>query len=430
MTRGAPAPIFIVGSPRSGTSILTWSIGQHPNVLALEETAWMGPITSAVAVAHASGSARGERSQLSAMGITRETLLEAFGVAIHGVVVGHRDRFEELALASATREPSQVNDTVRISRGAEEPKRRWVDGTPENSFWIYELSLLFPGAQFIHLVRDARSVARSLVHFHTIGGARYTADAAYREWLRSVRECLNAERALGSDRVSRIRYGGLIENREATVRQILRLIGESYTERCVEALGKRINSSEVPPNAIVGEPDTALRDEIDAISASLFDPDLRYEPGQQALADVERRFQRRSFGPGLSANQMNLVRQTMPRDARVIVASGGDDNFLDLDGRTGWHYPQNSIGACARVDALSDESLIQQVERLRGSGAGFLLIPAGPGDALAARSGFIEYLAKFHIKVASAAGVGDIWSLEGVYEPEPSAEPDSVGNET
>ena len=31
-------PVFIIGSPRSGTSILTWALGQHPNLYPLEET--------------------------------------------------------------------------------------------------------------------------------------------------------------------------------------------------------------------------------------------------------------------------------------------------------------------------------------------------------------------------------------------------------
>ena len=35
-------PIFVVGSPRSGTSILTWCLGQHPNIIPLEESGWMG----------------------------------------------------------------------------------------------------------------------------------------------------------------------------------------------------------------------------------------------------------------------------------------------------------------------------------------------------------------------------------------------------
>ncbi|MEO7724865.1 MAG: sulfotransferase, partial [Chthoniobacterales bacterium] len=65
-------PVFIVGSPRSGTSILTWCLGQHPNLLGLEESNWMAPFAVDLAVAFRRGSARGERSQLSSMGMERD----------------------------------------------------------------------------------------------------------------------------------------------------------------------------------------------------------------------------------------------------------------------------------------------------------------------------------------------------------------------
>ncbi|PYX06405.1 MAG: hypothetical protein DMG88_18450 [Acidobacteria bacterium] len=31
-------PIFIVGSGRSGSTILTWRLGQHPNIIPQEES--------------------------------------------------------------------------------------------------------------------------------------------------------------------------------------------------------------------------------------------------------------------------------------------------------------------------------------------------------------------------------------------------------
>jgi len=57
-------PIFVVGAPRSGTSILTWCLGQHPNLLCLEESNWMAPFAVDLAVAFRRGSERGERSIL------------------------------------------------------------------------------------------------------------------------------------------------------------------------------------------------------------------------------------------------------------------------------------------------------------------------------------------------------------------------------
>jgi hypothetical protein len=35
-------PIFVVGSPRSGTSILAWCPGHHPTLFSVLESNWMG----------------------------------------------------------------------------------------------------------------------------------------------------------------------------------------------------------------------------------------------------------------------------------------------------------------------------------------------------------------------------------------------------
>ena len=53
-------PVFVVGSPRSGTSILTWCLGQHPNLFPVPESNWMGDFAVNVAVACQIGKARGD----------------------------------------------------------------------------------------------------------------------------------------------------------------------------------------------------------------------------------------------------------------------------------------------------------------------------------------------------------------------------------
>ena len=72
-------PIFVVGSPRSGTSILAWCLGHHPNIFPVPESNWIGDFAVNVAVAHQIGSARGRLSILSAMEIPDDEFFAAFG---------------------------------------------------------------------------------------------------------------------------------------------------------------------------------------------------------------------------------------------------------------------------------------------------------------------------------------------------------------
>ena len=371
----------------------------------------MGPIAHAAAVAHAAGSSRGERSQLSAMGVTRQSLMSAFGRAINDVVISHRQRFEELARSAALREPEQVKDSFQISRSQDEPKERWVDGTPENSFYIYELSLLFPEARFVHIVRDPRAVVRSLVHFHSIGGAHFAADAACREWLLNVRDCYNAEIALGSERVLRVRYDELSEHGPAVIARILQFVGEPYVEECAATLGVRINASVIPDDATPGDIGPELRLEAEALAAAALDTTARFDPDFAAEERLEYRLAERSFGPGLSPSVRHILRQSMPRDAIVVVATGGDVSLLELEGRTGLHFPQDSSGAHVQTETLSDSQLVQSVEDLRGKGAEFLVIPGGQGNLLNTRTGFVEYLRQSFRQIAAEKGVVDVWSL-------------------
>ena len=107
----------------------------------------------------------------------------------------------------------------------------------------------------------------------------------------------------------------------------------------------------------------------------------------------------------------------MPRDAIVLVATCGDGSLLELDGRTGLHFPQDSSGAHVQTEMLSDAQLVQLLEDLRGSGAEFLVIPAEKGDPLSTRAAFVEYLRQSFTHVASETGIVDVWSLADAGPP-------------
>ncbi len=241
-------PIFVVGSPRSGTSILTWCLGQHPNILPLEESDWIGPFAVSAGAHYATGSARGERSQLSAQAVTRADFLRRFGNAIDQLIRDHRARLEHNSWLAAQRDPQQVSAEFALARDVADPKARWVDGTPEYSLYICGLQQLFPAAKFVHIVREVDDVVASLLGFRQDDGSALVAsvEEACAYWLRTTSACVEAEQALGAQSIRRIRYRDLVETPEAILRRVLEFLGEPYAPACIEPLVRRINSSRPP----------------------------------------------------------------------------------------------------------------------------------------------------------------------------------------
>lgn len=247
-------PIFVVGSPRSGTSILTWCLGQHPNMFAVPESNWMGNFVLNAAIVHQVGAARGHLSILSAMDISLDELLADFGGTINDLILSHRPDLEKTRAAI----PSLPEFMRRSLPG---PKMRWVDGTPEYSLYIYALRKLFPGAVFIHVLRDVRDVVCSMLNLHRLAGVQLVAneEEAYEYWLRTVKACAQAEWAYTSNVIRRLDYNTLIDHPETAIRSVLDFIGEPFAAQCLEPLSFQINSSDVPPDFVAEDPATDQR---------------------------------------------------------------------------------------------------------------------------------------------------------------------------
>jgi hypothetical protein len=279
-------PIFIVGSPRSGTSVLAWCLGQHPNILPVPESNWMGDFAMNVAVGYQVGAARGNLSILSAMEITPAAFFANFGQSINELILAHRSVLEQ---------KRKFHPSSKRKHAACGPKVRWVDGTPEYSFHICGLRKLFPTAVFIHLVRDVDSVVRSLLNFHRVSGAHLVAneEEAYKYWLRTVKACLKAEQAYGPHVVHRLLYSTLINKSESAIQSLLSFVGEPYSARCLEPLAERINSSNVPPDFKSYDPatDPAIVEEARRLSAEIEQTAQPTEVSSTAADELETGFQ-------------------------------------------------------------------------------------------------------------------------------------------
>jgi tetratricopeptide (TPR) repeat protein len=120
-------PIFIVGFPRSGTTLTEQILANHPRVFAAGEL----PLTRRHFLNLSGGS---ERSDDAFAALTRLTAEDFHALA--------RQHLEQLQAIDAAAD-------------------RIVDKMPDNSFYLGLLALLFPRARFIHCRRDPRDTVLS-----------------------------------------------------------------------------------------------------------------------------------------------------------------------------------------------------------------------------------------------------------------------------
>jgi hypothetical protein len=115
---------------------------------------------------------------------------------------------------------------------------------------------MFPEARFIHLVRDGRAVAASLLELDW--GPNNAFDAA-QYWMARCAPGLAAESRLGRDRVLRVRYEDLVSETEATLRRVVSFAGLEYESGMAQGTGLRPGAYSQQQHRLVGTPPNPSR---------------------------------------------------------------------------------------------------------------------------------------------------------------------------
>jgi hypothetical protein len=208
---------FIVGSPRSGTTLLRLMLDSHPQLAIPPET---GFIPSAFAALF--GSDERQRQSFA------DTLLnfppQAPGWEDFGI---DREALQH-ELRSVT--PFHLDAAIRCFYrlyAARFGKTRWGDKTPAYGRHLRAIEHVLPEACFIHIIRDGRDVALSLRNLWFSPGTAMATLA--RQWRRDI--CAIRHQSLPCQRYLEIRYESLVSDPEECLRDVCAFIEIDYDDR-------------------------------------------------------------------------------------------------------------------------------------------------------------------------------------------------------
>ena len=222
---------FIVGCDRSGTTLLRALLDGHPSVAAPPESHFIPTILSTWPEGPVDPDAfvdilrQQPRFSLWQVTLPRARQLAA---AAPDAIDALKALFQEQA------------STCR--------KKIWMDKTPGNALHVPRLAASFDSAIFVHLVRDGRDVALSLVAQEfgptSIGGA-----ALY--WRKRVTAAAAAGRELPDGRYLEVRYEDLVDRPREVLQRILDLVGLDFDEQMLDVgrVAERIQRTTLRPEA-------------------------------------------------------------------------------------------------------------------------------------------------------------------------------------
>lgn len=207
----AGPPVVVLGVSRSGTTLLKEMLDRHSELAIPSESYFIPQLWDR----------HGERSPVSAVvaDLGRIARVRDWGVSPEDV----RARLPEGARFR------DVIDAVYRSYAEARGKSRYGDKTPAYMQRLPLLDAVFPGAQYVHIVRDGRDAGISFMAMtrkprFNAGRARRLPEFAC-AWRLEVEGARRFGASLGPGRYLEVRYEDLVAEPEARLRQVCGFLG-------------------------------------------------------------------------------------------------------------------------------------------------------------------------------------------------------------
>lgn len=205
-------PVFIVGMPRSGTTLTEQILGRHAHVLGIGERNLASQSFHALMARAGHGDAHDEEEEFSL------NLLEVIDKATLAPIAGRY--LEQLAA---------------LKRSLGKPgAQRVVDKMPDNYSLLGWIATLFPKARIIHCRRDLRDVALScwLTQFGKIQWASRWPDLLHR--IACYQDLMQHWRDVLPGRFIEVDYEAMVADQETESRRLIDWLGLEWDAACLE----------------------------------------------------------------------------------------------------------------------------------------------------------------------------------------------------
>jgi Sulfotransferase family len=219
---GTDRPIFVIGCPRSGTTLLQLMLHAHHRIAIPPETRF---VLTAYTSRNTFGDLRIEanRRELASYIVgRRQTLFYDLGLDAQEIT-------EEIAAGPPAL--GSALGTVFRAYARRFGKPRWGDKRPGYYAYLPALLRLFGDAQLVHLIRDGGDCVASL---KTMPWFKQDIYAAISTWLEAVGNCRGAARTLPGDAYFELRYEHLARDPARYLAALCHFLGEDFDPAMTE----------------------------------------------------------------------------------------------------------------------------------------------------------------------------------------------------
>ena len=232
-------PVFIGGCGRSGTTLLGAMLGAHSGCVCTPESQFKIDILSCIP-----GVNEGKVSTVDVLDFLERNRrfwlwaldVKSISAAMEGITVSYAGLIECIVKMYAGKVGKSRSDI-------------WIDHTPDNMQYSTTLLNYFPEAKMIHIIRDGRAVASSIMGLDWGRNAMVT---AAHWWAENVGYGLASESSLGEKRVLRIKYEDLVVQPVLTLKNICSFLDMEYQPSMAVADGFKAPKYTAQQHTLVG----------------------------------------------------------------------------------------------------------------------------------------------------------------------------------